>query len=186
MPRVDRINVGRPRPDQIGKLLLACDIGLGVSPGLRAVVPTNDAADEIVTKLNDAIFAAIDSVLGDHEYELPLLKNRGVVNRSGLSREPYLIKSAEEQAEERAVRDAKWEEHQRTREEQYEKWLDEHPDNGKMGWWKVEGIRHSALVKADSIRGALKLAREKGGVGDWESSGAVFIGENLPDAIPLN
>jgi hypothetical protein len=53
------------------------------------------------------------------------------------------------------------------------------PNNGKLGYWQVSGIRHNAVVKASSAMEALKKA--EGHVNDWEMPRAQFLGEQMPD-----
>ena len=55
------------------------------------------------------------------------------------------------------------------------------PDNGHFGWWFVQGLRHSAHVKASSAGEAIKRAEDFEIVGDWESPDAKFLGKDLPD-----
>jgi len=61
--------------------------------------------------------------------------------------------------------------------------LETHPDNGKLGWWSVCGIRHSATAKASSAVEAVEKACKAGLVHDWEMATAHFIGETLPDVF---
>lgn len=63
--------------------------------------------------------------------------------------------------------------------------LDENPDNGRIGWWHVDGIRHSALVRASSAREAVDKALVDGAVGDWESPSARYMSDTLPDVVSL-
>jgi len=53
------------------------------------------------------------------------------------------------------------------------------PDNGRLGHWEVEGIRHRAIVKASSGKEAVERAKDI--VGDWELMGVKFLGEQFPD-----
>lgn len=52
-------------------------------------------------------------------------------------------------------------------------------NNGKHGYWRVDGVRHSAVVRASSAVEAV----EKSGIGNWESPEAAFIGEQMPDVF---
>ncbi len=61
--------------------------------------------------------------------------------------------------------------------------LEANPDNGKTGWWYVDGIRHDATCKASSAPEAVKKCADSGHVGSWESPTARFIGEELPDVF---
>lgn len=51
------------------------------------------------------------------------------------------------------------------------------------GYWIVEGIRHSALVKASTPFEAISKATNE--VGSWESPTARFLGTELPDVLPI-
>ena len=59
--------------------------------------------------------------------------------------------------------------------------IDNHPDNGKEGYWLVEGVRHDARTKASSAREAIDKC--SGEVDDWESPEASFIGAELPEVF---
>lgn len=59
--------------------------------------------------------------------------------------------------------------------------LEQNPDNGKAGWWRVWGIRHGAIVRTDSAPEAVRKALAAGAVGDWEDPAAAYIGPELPD-----
>jgi hypothetical protein len=61
-----------------------------------------------------------------------------------------------------------------------QKAIEEHPDNGKTGFWDVEGIRHSGLVWASSAQEAVDLADESGQVSkSWESPQASYRGMTI-------
>lgn len=59
--------------------------------------------------------------------------------------------------------------------------IDNHPDNGRTGFWIVEGIRHDARTVANSAREAIDKCSEE--VQSWESPEARFLGEELPDVF---
>ena len=61
--------------------------------------------------------------------------------------------------------------------------IQNNPDNGKYGWWKVEGIRHNAYAKASSASEAIQKAEEAGIVGSWEFPEARFWTEELPEVF---
>jgi hypothetical protein len=72
---------------------------------------------------------------------------------------------------------------QKSEEERIER-MNNHPDNGKSGWWRVDGIRHSATAKASSANEAIEKA-DKAGLVDvsWEFPEARFWTEELPDVF---
>lgn len=59
------------------------------------------------------------------------------------------------------------------------------PHNGTLGWWKVHGIRHSAMVKASSATEAAEKAVKSGEVGDWEMVDATWFCIELPDVFSI-
>ena len=61
--------------------------------------------------------------------------------------------------------------------------IENHPENGKAGWWRVEGIRHGGVARASSAEEAIRKCVEADIVGDWESAEAAFFCEELPDAF---
>lgn len=67
----------------------------------------------------------------------------------------------------------------REAEERTRKEHESDPNNGKLGYWEVLGIRHNAVVKASSAMEALK--KSKSHIDDWEMPKAKFLGEQLPD-----
>jgi hypothetical protein len=71
------------------------------------------------------------------------------------------------------------------REEKRKAELASDPNNGKLGWWKIWGMRHSALVRAMSALEAVEKAEKAEAVQDWEMPTAEFIGEDLPDVVSL-
>lgn len=59
-----------------------------------------------------------------------------------------------------------------------------HPDNGKRGWWVVDGIRHHAYAQASSAMEAIAKASTAGLVDEsWEYPEARFWTEELPDVF---
>jgi len=72
----------------------------------------------------------------------------------------------------------------RSSEDERERRMREHPDNGRAGWWRVFGIRHHAIVRADSAPAAIAKAHEAKLVDmTWESPEASWWCEELPDAL---
>ncbi len=59
--------------------------------------------------------------------------------------------------------------------------IDENPDNGKLGYWRVEGMRHEARTKASSAAEAIKKC--SGVVSAWDLPEATFLYEELPDVF---
>jgi len=61
--------------------------------------------------------------------------------------------------------------------------MEAHPDNGRLGWWRVEGIRHEATTRASSATEAIEKCMKAGEVGSWEYPEARFLGDTLPDVF---
>lgn len=59
--------------------------------------------------------------------------------------------------------------------------IDNHPDNGRDGQWRVTGIRHTAETMASCAREAIENC--SGEVQSWECPEATFLGEELPDVF---
>ena len=68
-------------------------------------------------------------------------------------------------------------------EEQRKERIDSNPNNGRFGWWRVSGIRHSAIARAASARDAVDKALNAGFIDDWEDPEAEFWTEKLPDVF---
>jgi hypothetical protein len=170
------------RDAHVGQLLLALDFtGTGTSPALEAVMPPETDPAAVAATISAEIRQVLVRRLGQYSQALPddiigiqVNPRTGIINT---------------RAERHAAMDATWKKAQEafcdTEEEQVaqERAIDVHPDNGKLGWWRVGGIRHSCLVKASSCREALTKAADK--VGSWESPAADWVGEELPDVIGL-
>jgi hypothetical protein len=56
-------------------------------------------------------------------------------------------------------------------------------NNGRAGWWRVVGARHSAIARASSAGEAVDKAMKAGLIGDWEDPEADFWTEELPDVF---
>ncbi len=166
----------------VGKYLLILDFtGTGTSPAMKAVLPADAKPDDVVRAVSEGLRAVLAKHLGNYEVTLdrdPI----GVQARphSGiiLPREERLRKSAEEMESLREIFNSP---EARERETANEKAVDEHPMNGKLGWWRIEGIRNSCFARASSCREALEKSKDE--VGSWESPHAAWIGEELPEVF---
>lgn len=102
-----------------------------------------------------------------------------------LAQECEMVPSLESRAEDTAHNQADFPERE-TSENFYGFSLQQaqhHPDNGKRGFWKVTGVRHSALVQSDSALNAKDLASTL--VGEWEICAIEFLGTTLPEVFGL-
>ena len=70
------------------------------------------------------------------------------------------------------------------REKEIIKRMKRDKNNGKSGWWIVEGIRHKAHVHAKSALEAISKAHKSGIVDrTWESPEARFWTKKLPEVF---
>jgi hypothetical protein len=58
------------------------------------------------------------------------------------------------------------------------------PHNGTLGWWRVDGVRHSAIVRASSAMEAVDKA-DMWVSKSWESPKARWIGTELPEVFAV-
>ena len=56
------------------------------------------------------------------------------------------------------------------------------PNNGTLGWWRVDGVRHSAVARASSALEAVEKAKYFVDP-SWESPEAFWIGVDLPEVF---
>lgn len=59
---------------------------------------------------------------------------------------------------------------------------EKHPDDGKEGYWRINGIRHSPIVWSTTAKAAVEKALQKEAVGDWEVFSVDYLGER-PEII---
>jgi len=57
------------------------------------------------------------------------------------------------------------------------------PDNGKAGWWIVQGIRHTGYAHASSAQEAIDKCLKADVVQDWEMPTTRFWTVELPEAF---
>lgn len=55
------------------------------------------------------------------------------------------------------------------------------PSAHRKFYYNVSGIRHSAIVYAESPEEAIKIATQPGRIGDWEDATAHLIGAEMPE-----
>ena len=161
--------------EHIGQRMLRIDIGNGGSPSVIAIVPPDVDGELLCRLLTDDIAEAVELRLG-RLWEWSL----GIPVKAEC-RSCDVIEPPE-------VREQKWTKVSdaiagafRRATEKHEAAMAADPHNGTLGWWRVEGVRHSAMVRADSAKAAIEKA--DGIVNAWESPDAEWIGEELPDVI---
>lgn len=59
---------------------------------------------------------------------------------------------------------------------------EKHPDDGKEGYWRINGIRHSPVVWSTTAKAAVEKAIQKEAIGDWEVFSVDYLGER-PEII---
>jgi hypothetical protein len=62
--------------------------------------------------------------------------------------------------------------------------MQSNPHNGTLGWWRVDGVRHSAIVRASSAMEAVDRA-DMWVSKSWESPEARWIGTELPEVFAV-
>lgn len=160
--------------------VLAIDINASVSPFARVFTTQEFNPDEQVAALQaelNAVLQAFAAALGG---EFECLFDKGLEVKVHPGTDTNLLNSKERG-------DKWWQEFkalQATLAPDFEaaaqvaqNAIANHPDNGKLGYWRVEGMRHSAIVKADSAQAAIDKAGEI--VQAWEMPTADFIGLDI-------
>lgn len=166
--------------EHVGKKLLRVDLNASCSPCITAIMAP-DADLEVIAEL---LSADLDDMLRDRlgEYEWCLQSSPKFTVRPGSG----IIKPEAEQR-------AEWRSHlekiheataaadiERTRRRA------DNPDNGKRGWWRVDGIRNSCLVgNVSTEQEAIDKAAVAGQVHEWETPDASFVGVDLGEVISL-
>lgn len=159
----------------VGEKLVALEIHSGCSPCLEAIVPADVDLTTLAQRIQSKFHSILAAELGGCCMwigSLEVLLNP----RSGI------IKTREERAADKAKIFA------RIQEIEIDTGLDEsidnNPDNGRSGWWFIDGLRHHAHVRASSAREAYDKALKSKLIGDWEVLGTpVFLAEELPDVF---
>jgi hypothetical protein len=158
----------------VGELLIRLDF-----EKVRGCVPVGTDVDALLANIQAGLWAALGKHFTGHE----LAWGEQFVKFDYGWEQPQIIKPREEAA-------ADWEKAReelgammRQGDEQRKEAAAANPDNGKDGYWQVDGVRHDALVKASSEPEAIAKAIASGEVGDWESPSASFIGAELPERL---
>lgn len=141
---------------------MALNIEAGVSPWMRGPIPEGSSPEQIAA----AVQAEINESLRRH---FP----------TGNAWQD--VKVTAEAYEDKPLRVVLEELHNALAENASPPMPWEDPHDGVLGWWRVEGIRHSAIVRASSAEEAVNKSSDV--VGSWESGVPTWIGEELPDVI---
>lgn len=171
------------RYDHVGKTWVSLELQVPCSPCVYAVFAPGVDVGNIATDLQEAIDCAFRGVFTHAVAWEYSLGNPPAVRVSGFGKSTGVIRSEAEEKEEAARNFAEIARLFRKADEGRQVLIQNNPDNGKPGWWRVDGIRHSAIVRADSAAAAIEKAA--GAVQDWESPGAEWIGEELPDVLEV-
>lgn len=130
--------------------------------GKRLVILLSDGEPELMYKLANRVALTVEEAV----------EALSVGDEPGTGEKYPAVKSDPELAE--AFREA---------EEEREERIRTNPNNGRQGWWRVQGVRHSAYAQASTAREAIDKALAAGIVGDWEEPEATFWKEELPDVF---
>lgn len=167
------------RDHHVGELLIALDISSGTSPALEAVLPATADAEQVAQSIEAAFVETLRRTLG------PTLQFSRVPLRVRVNSRSGIIAPRDERERIDAAGRAEWSALCDENTERLRERMAAHPDNGRLGFWRVEGMRHKAIVRASSAPEAVEKALEAGVVGDWEDAEADFIGAEMPDVWPL-
>ena len=142
----------------------------GLSPLFRCIIPSN--ADHVAVV--DAIVADIRAVLEKHCIAVEFTSDICDHNILRVSHVETIVSKAEQSE--------RWDQNLREIQqgaakahEAYQQQLRDNPDNGKSGYWHVDGVRHDAFVLASSDQEAIDKAADV--VGSCESPSVYYVGE---------
>jgi hypothetical protein len=160
--------------DFVGQTRMLIDMD-GGSPFARCVIRKDADPQEIIKLIRAEVRAAFERHCLHVEFSSDRIDKQLLDLR-------YLSKP--EEIRPKAVEDAAWEQCRKELGESMNKHSEErvaafanNPDNGKHGYWEVDGVRHSGFVLASSEAEAVQKAIENGVVGDWEAPTASYVGE---------
>ena len=148
--------------ENVGKLLIALNLNTGTTPTIETIKDSNIEPEKFLQDLNLAFKNLLEQHLGVTKNVLNKPLEFSLHTRTGI------IKSAEERKKE-------WDTILDALHSIKEPEKAPNPDDGKTGYWLVNGIRHSAVVLASTEKEAIKNAEPD--VQDWESPNACFKGE---------
>lgn len=165
------------RDHHVGELLIALDISS--APAVEAVLPATADAEQVAQSIEAAFVETLRRTLG------PTLQFSRLPLRVRVNSRSGIIAPRNERERIDAAGRAEWSALGDENTERLRERMAAHPDNGRLGFWRVEGMRHNAIVRASSAPEAVEKALEAGVVGDWEDPEANFIGAEMPDVWPL-
>jgi len=161
----------------VGQKLICIDIKSICSPALWAIVDKDVDAKKLVKTLERRLQEVVREVLGENidwtmrPIEAEIVKEEII--------EPQEIRNQKFNDAMKEIQEDAQKADDRLNEE-----IENHPDNGKTGWWYISGIRHEAHVKASSAREAIDKAIKSDKIGDWEICCVpTFVGEKTPEVF---
>lgn len=164
------------RYKHVGKLMGVFDLRGGVSPFIRILLNASADPEEVAKALTERVIQAFTELPGVLELEWTF-KAPEILVHAGTG--PIMPKEMERKAWDEAIKPLR-----KDLNEQGKERLRALKDMPKQtGYWLVEGIRHTAVVKASSALIALQKASDH--VQSWESPDASFLGEELPEVFCL-
>ena len=162
--------------DHINKKCIALDMSCMCSPCVRAIVDPSVDENALASLIQEKVLEIIGKMLGSEmEWVIKPLEIK-------VNSQTEIILPKEERVKKRMKEFEDFHSLFSDAEVSWKDQLKNHPDNGKVGYWLVSGVRHSAIVKSDSAYNACCKA-EEAGVGDWESPDSSFLGETMPDIV---
>lgn len=166
--------------EHVGKKLIALNINITSSPTIEAIMPFYTQEHEIAKILQEHLRDAVDDLLGPNFAWTVSPLTVEVHPRTGVIKTLEERKAALKELCKMTQEDEKA---QKETERKFQYDLDNHPQNGKLSWWYVGGVRHEAHVRASSAREAYNKVIKSEIVGEWEATMPDYIGAELPDVF---
>jgi len=161
-------------PANIGKQLVRFDVNTGISPAIEAIVSAQMAPKDVAYLLEEALKKTVDDFFPQYKLTMEQVFSVSVMHSR-------TIKPKEEEDKEKAENLAALGDHlNQVFKETTDAYAD-NPDNDKEGYWRVTGIRHSAVVFGSSAPEVVQKAINSEAVGEWENPDAEFIGHSMPE-----
>jgi len=166
----------------LGRKLVRLDYNFSVSPAVAVIIESGQDEHELAKSLTEKIEVALQELTLFHEFSCKRSETFGCVSvLSSAVIVPHAERTAAALKSWDDLANALAPGFERQRSELAAKHASD-PNNGTLGWWRVEGLRHSALVRASSAAEAISKASCAVDP-SWESPGAEFIGTELPDVV---
>jgi hypothetical protein len=148
------------RYEHVGKLLVALDLCAVMSPTVEGVFSPDAIPEDLARHLTERLREEL-RIAG---FEATFREGPEFI----VNPRTRIVRSRVEELEEHAaaLQTLRTEFHEA--DVKHRRSLEEHPDNGKDGFWAVIGTRCSGIVRATTAVEAREKSVDQGLVGDWE------------------